>query len=39
MPFTQTQITSILDDYAKKENGYQLLLKIVLGTIMRAERK
>jgi len=39
MNFTQTQITSILDDYAKKENGYQSLLKIVFETIMRAERK
>lgn len=38
MNFTQEQISSILDEYANKEQGYQLVLKMVLESIMRAER-
>ena len=39
MNFTQEQITSIFDELANKENGYQSLLKLSLEAIMRAERE
>jgi transposase-like protein len=38
MNFTQPQITEILTEIANGKNGYQHLLKLVLETIMRAER-
>jgi len=40
MNFTQEQITEILSDFSsKKSNGYQLILKIALEALMRAERE
>jgi putative transposase len=38
MNLTQEQISSIFDEIAKKENGYSLVIKLVLESIMRAER-
>lgn len=38
MNFTQEQISSIMDECAKKENGYTLVMKMMLESIMRAER-
>lgn len=38
MNFTQEQITTILSEIAKKENGYSLVLKFALESIMRAEQ-
>ncbi|MGI6320666.1 MAG: IS256 family transposase [Bacteroidales bacterium] len=40
MNFTQEQITEILIDFSsKKSNGYQLILKIAIEALMRAERE
>lgn len=39
MDFTQQQISSIFNEIAKGENGYQLLLQQSLESIMRAERQ
>lgn len=37
MNFTQEQISSIMDECAKKQNGYTLVMKMMLESIMRAE--